>query len=246
MTGREDRLTSPGRAPFAIALSLSIALLPVALGWAGRVLTRREGAQDALARLSGRQTLKFPRPAAIERPGGLSPFGPGFRIEPPVAGRGRGLVETAIGYVDPGRPEMLRDVPEALRTPAPALLHRGARGGLQEGVNILTVDEAALGRLGFDRIAADVGRLARLLAAVPDRGLVVRASRESLGELAALPFVRTVGPYHPAYKVSPLTGRIPLMQASRARSRTLDLEVTLWSDADPAAARRRLAGSVGE
>jgi len=53
-----------------------------------------------------------------------------------------------------------------------------------------------------------------------------------LDRLAALPYVEASTPYHPAFKIERSLGRTPLIQASRARSTTLELMVAAWPGAE--------------
>src|SRR5204863_375446 len=68
---------------------------------------------------------------------------------------------------------------------------------------------------------------------------------KAFDELAAESYVESIGTYEPAYKMSPSTGRIPLIERARAKSPDIDLLVSLWSDADAAAARAAVESVAG-
>ncbi len=85
-----------------------------------------------------------------------------------------------------------------------------------------------------EEIAAAGGAI---FAYVPNSAFVVRMTEEAKGAVQALPFVRWVGAYHPAYKLSP---QREMSEGSGERR----LFVLLFPDADLAAARAGL-GSLG-
>jgi hypothetical protein len=78
-----------------------------------------------------------------------------------------------------------------------------------------------------ERIAAAGGQV---FAYVPNYTFVVRLPAERLAAVQALPFVRWIGPYHPAYKISP-------QEAMSKTSGPGTLVVLLYPDAGLSAAR---------
>jgi hypothetical protein len=234
----------------AAFVTVALLLLPVAGTWGsrgGRPINREE----QLEAMETRRTLQLPRAHAVERPSDLSPFGSAFQVDrrlPNLAAR-QDLIETGLGYVDLKRPEagVLGRVPSSLRAQPASLKAAGSKGrGFAQGVNILQLDAAALSGRSFDDVEREIRSHARILETIPSRGLVVRVgSAADLEALASLSSVAVIGPFEPAYKVSPLVGRLKLMQKDRAQSRDLDLIVELWGDADPAASRTILEGIAG-
>jgi subtilase family protein/thrombospondin type 3 repeat protein len=223
--------------------------IPSAINLAGRQFGEfSKDPRRFYSELTHRQIMRGARLRAVERPADLSPLGADFKVETPGQSERRGLVEVPIGFINLKNPKKLLDrVPAGLKLPE-AALHRVAsgKGDGHEGVNIVQLDAAALASQGYESIATEVGRFARILAVIPERGLLVKTAKKDLDDLAALPSVEAVGAYQPAFKISPLVGKIPLMQKSRAQSRTLELEVSAWPGADAAATRARLGKIVGE
>jgi hypothetical protein len=228
-----------------VILSLLL-VAPAAFNWASRG-GRQTQVQDAFGRMNEVAIQKWfrthPRPQAIARPDGLTPFGKGFQAAP--VRDPRGLIATNIGYVNLGKPDVLDRIPAEFRSSGPGL-RANARGSAHDGINIVQIGEASLNSLGYDRIASEVGEIGRILGVVPDRGLLVGAHGRDLDRLAALPYVEAMGPYHAAYKVDPLIGQVPFIQRSRALDRGLDLQIALWQGEDAAAAKGRLARIVGD
>jgi len=171
-------------------------------------------------------------PHGISRPEGLSPFGslwPGFR-----GPMGRpGLVATGAGYVDLGAPgEAARLMPPALRRHGDVPLP-GGRGRLCVGTNIVQVSAAALRVMGPEGVERALRRHAQVMAAVQERGFVVRTrTREETARLAAEDWLLGASPYHPGFKIEAGLGRTPLIEKRRAESRTLRLQVLGWSALD--------------
>ncbi|HKB07036.1 MAG TPA: hypothetical protein VKF61_02015, partial [Candidatus Polarisedimenticolia bacterium] len=185
-------------------------------------------------------------PHGQERIPGLSPFGDDFQTIPVPAERA-GLVQTPLGFFDLKNPRWAERLPRGLTRAATR--SRPGRGGLAPGANILQVSEQALRDLGADAVERELGKSGRLVAAVPDRAFVVSTRNAGdLDRLAALPFVEASTPYHPAFKIDRTLGRVPLIQASRARSTTLELMVAAWPGADHAelqALRREVEAIAG-
>jgi len=169
-------------------------------------------------------------PRLQQRVSGLSPFGDAFHSID-VPGNARGLVQTPLGFFDLKNPRWLDRLPPGLIRAA-TRSHAG-RGGLAPGANIVQISEQALQDLGVDAVQRELGRSGRVVAALPDRAFVVRTrGSEDLDRLAALPYVEASTPYHAAFKIDRRLGRVPLIQASRARSTTLELMVSAWPGAD--------------
>ncbi|PYT36163.1 MAG: hypothetical protein DMF52_08380 [Acidobacteria bacterium] len=169
-------------------------------------------------------------PHAQERIPGLSPFGDAFKsMEMP--GNRRGLVQTPLGFVDLKDARWLEKLPRGL-TRAATRVHPG-RGGLAPGANIVQITEQSLRDLGMDGVQRELARSGRVVAALPERAFLIRTrNAEDLDRLDAQPYVEASTPYHAAFKIDRMLGRTPLIQASRARSTTLELMVAAWPGAD--------------
>ncbi|MFQ5877348.1 MAG: thrombospondin type 3 repeat-containing protein [Acidobacteriota bacterium] len=190
-----------------------------------------------------RTRLPFGHP----RPEGLSPFGdrsPSFG--PP--GDARGRVLTQLGPVDPRDPDLVEALPPGLRR-RPAL-RRAGRGALARGTNIVQVSEDAVAALGAAGLRRELSAAGRVVGVLPERAFIVRSvTREQLERVAELPFVQGMIPYHPAFKIDRTLGRTPMMEAGRARRRTLDLLLSGWPGVaarERDEMRRRVAAVVGE
>src|SRR2546427_8312302 len=175
---------------------------------------------------------------------GLSPFGDRFKTID-VPGDRRGLVQTPLGFFNLKDARSFESLPRGLQR---AATHRRAgRGGLASGANIIQVSEQAVRDLGVDAIGRALGQSGRVFASLPERAFLVRSrDAAALDRLADLPFVEAMAPYHPALKIDRNLGRTPMIQASRARSTTLDLMVGAWPGAttDEIAQMRRAVESL--
>jgi len=175
---------------------------------------------------------------------GLSPLGDRFKTLD-VPGDRRGLVLTPLGFFNLKDARSFDSLPRGLQR---AATHRRAgRGGLAPGTNIIQISEQAVRDLGVDAIERALAQSGRVFASLPERAFLVRArDAAALDRLADLPFVEAMAPYHPAFKINRNLGRTPMIQASRARSTTLELMVGAWPGAatDEIAQMRRAVESL--
>jgi len=242
LTSAAFRAVSPAAAAAALVAALAMVVGPGA-SLAGRDPGVAGRAAAADPRFSPDSSYFYWQrnhlPHAQERARGLSPFGEEFRTIDLPKDR-RGLLSTPLGYLDLKNPRLLDRMPPALLRAA--AVTRPGRGGLALGANLVQVSAAALQDRGARAIEADLARTGAILAAVPERGYVVRVrGRQEAQALANLPFVEGMQPYHRGFKIDRNVGRTPMIQASRARSSTLDLTVAAWpgAGADELAALRR-------
>src|SRR5437879_8200181 len=185
-----------------------------------------------------------PRMMAQPRPDGLTPFGRDFKADP--RGNAHGLISTTVGFLDLKNPSAVLDrLPAEFKAAGPGFRNH-PKGSLQDGVNIIQLDETSVKSQGYDQIASEVGRYGRVLGQVPDRGMLVKGTAGQLARLAAQPFVEGTAAYRAAFKLDPAIGQMPLIQASRAKSTVLDLQVKLWNGEDTQAAKGRLAQPGGD
>jgi thrombospondin type 3 repeat protein/subtilase family protein len=197
-------------------------------------------------------------PHAVPRPDGLSPFGsepvPGYHGPAPRPG----LVATGVGYID------LRDAAEIERVLPPGLRQKTevalpgaahgsaaeARGGLASGLDIVQVAADAFETLSPAGVEEALGRHGKVLALVPERAFIIRVRGRAAAEaLAREPFIEAAAPYHPGFKIDPNVGLTPLIQKSRAQSRTLRLEIQAWDaldDEDVATFRKSVEAIAGK
>ena len=247
---RREYMRSVKVPSLAVVAAVILLLLPVAFTFGSRGKTP-VSTMERMEELEARKTRQLPRVHAVGRSADMSPFGAGFAPDAavPDSKTRRNLIETAIGYVDLKHPEngVLHRVPANLRSEAASLKAAGKKGqGHTHGVNVLQVSAEALQTQGFDAIERQVRLHARILDQVPERGLVVRVKNDQdLQALSELSFVEAIGPFEPAYKVSPGTGRIPLIQAERAHAKDLDLIVSLWTDTDASSSRGAIEAAAG-
>jgi len=229
-----------------VCLSLLL-IVPAAINWAGRdghQVQSQNAASQADAAANQRWYRQHPRMTAQPRPDGLTPFGRDFKADP--RGNARGLVATTVGYLDLKNPSAVLDrLPAEFKGAGPGFRNH-PKGSLQDGVNIIQIDEASVKSQGYDQIASEVGRYGRVLGQVPDRGMLVKGTAGQLARLAAQSFVEGTAAYRAAFKLDPAIGQMPLIQASRAKSTVLDLQVKLWNGEDAQEAKGRLAHLVGD
>jgi hypothetical protein len=79
-----------------------------------------------------------------------------------------------------------------------------------------------------ERKAAVASAGAELIAYVPDNTYIVRMTPETGRALTALDAVDWVGPFHPAYRISPTVGRHEIMNPERAADPRLTLTVRVF------------------
>jgi subtilase family protein/thrombospondin type 3 repeat protein len=246
MSGRAHLRSFRGFFFAALLAGLALAL-PTAILWAGRSLTDPNDKHHKLAITENRAMHKLTWVTAGTRPKGLSPLGEDFQPYIPDDQHKKGRVETGLGWVDLKSRDLVQRVSADLRTPDSALRVRGPKGAMQEGLNILQIDKAALGRLGYDAIAKEIEADAKILGVAQDSALIVRAKgKDSLAALASHPYVVAFGPYEPAYKIARNIGNLKLIQRSRSESSTMDILVSLWQDAKPAEVEARLQALLGK
>jgi hypothetical protein len=230
----------------ATFLIIALLLLPSAWLWSDRDRDRQVPSREQLKQLFSRHAQKFPRFTAVERPAGLSPFGD-FKPSLQAPSGRHDRVPTTVGWIRVGQADsLLAQLPSELRGSG-RIRSVARKGRLWSGVNILQIDRASLGRLPYSSIKAEIlAAGGKILGVLPNSALLVRPlNPEAVEALGHLPFVEATDIYEPAYKISPLVGRMPLIERARGRSRIMQLDVQIWRDADPAIARDRLRKTVG-
>jgi len=230
----------------AVVLLALLLVAPAAVNWAGRSAGPQPGQNPGAfvdQFVDARWARNHPVLVPQARPDGLTPFGKDFKLPPPA--NKHGLIEMNIGYVDLKKNDLVGKVAAEFRVPGPNF-RAHAKGSTNDGVNIVQLSEDSLRHVGYDKIAAEIGKMGQIIAAVPERGFLVKAHGADVNRLAALPYVEAIGAYYSAYKVDPQIGQMPLIQKSRAKSHQLDLQVALWPGEDSKATKGRLAQIVGD
>jgi Subtilase family/Thrombospondin type 3 repeat len=168
-------------------------------------------------------------PHAQQRAPGLSPFGDRFlSIQRPADPKG--LVETPLGFVDLHHPALFDSLPPGLARKATLVLP--GKGGMAAGVNLVQIGAADLARLGPDAIEQRLGEAGRIVGRLPERAYLVKTrGPQDLQRLASMAEVEAMAPYPPALKIDRMVGRVPLIEARRARSQVLQLTVAAWPGA---------------
>jgi hypothetical protein len=240
------------RSPTAVAGALlalgALGTITLHALWADRGARLEAERVPTLAGVEREAAARIRRPAGFERPEGRSPLGALRAVwDAPLETRAR-LIETPLGFVDPGSIADLRRQAPGLAGSAGTPLGGGRRGEIGPGFDALQIATEALGERGLEAIAADLRGLGvKVLEVVPARALLVEVPREAVAAVAGEPFLEAAMRWDPVFRVDPALGRTPLIQRSRASSDDLRVVVSFFRGTDPDAARRdleRIAGSV--
>jgi subtilase family protein/thrombospondin type 3 repeat protein len=216
-----------------LAIGGALAIFGIA-AWAGRA---QKGSEPDLAFRAGEiEFAKRRHPlTGYPRPEGLSPLGtlrPVWDI--PSAEKER-MVETALGWVDPGSIAELRSkTPGLAGNPGRRLQDRGRRGELGVGLNAIQISAAALQGRSIDSIQSalqDMG--VKIHEAMPHRGLLVEVPKDAIGALASADFLEAAMPYEAALRIDPMLGRTPMIERARAASMDLRIVVASLRGTDP-------------
>jgi hypothetical protein len=168
------------------------------------------------------------RPTLYARANYVWPFGTG-----PAYGlqgvdrselRKPGMLHTQVGSFD-----LTRGMPQF-----PDALKAGDRlGELGAQYFLVQLHPDALSDDGVARLSQTVEAFGgKVVGTRPVSTFVARLNAEGLGAVQAHPGVMGVLPYHPAFKLSPLIGRIPLTDPYKAVSEVYTLDVLLHSGED--------------
>ncbi|MGH7411553.1 MAG: S8 family serine peptidase, partial [Candidatus Methylomirabilis sp.] len=151
----------------------------------------------------------------------------------------RGILHTAVGSFDTHRG--LSNIPGELRT-----VNKLHRGGFQ--YFFLQVDPASFGDGVFDRIREGItSRGGAFVQEMPVAAFVVRLNLAAYSAVQSESGILFLEPYHPAFKLHPTLGRVPLPDPQKALSDVWTLEVNLFdgeNSATVAQAIAQLGGNV--
>lgn len=108
---------------------------------------------------------------------------------------------------------------------------------------VLQVDPSTFTDGTFDRLKSAINdNGGAILQEMAVAGFVVRLNTAGYGALQGQPGVLFLDPYHPAYKLSPMIGRVPQFDPVKALSTVYELNLTLFPGENPAAVAAALAG----
>ena len=186
------------------------------------------------------------RPPANERKPGLSPL---LAIQPvltPPHDKRKHMIDTAIGFIDPGAIADLRSKAPLLADTPGRRLGAGKRGEIAPGFDALQISEAALKSRSMDDIASDLkGMGVKVHDLMESRTLLVEIPQGAESAVGAAGFVEAAMPWFAAFRVDPRLGRMPMIQASRARSEDLDVIVVFFGGTSESEARREVEEVAG-
>jgi hypothetical protein len=145
-----------------------------------------------------------------------------------------GILHTRVGSFDlrrgtPAFPAELRGANRLGQVPAQHFL--------------LQVDPVAFGDGSFDRIRESItSQGGALLEQMPVGAFVARLTVGAFDSIQSMPGVLALEPYHPAFKLSPTIGRVPLPDPVRAVSDVYRLDAVLFHGENATAIASQLAG----
>ena len=107
---------------------------------------------------------------------------------------------------------------------------------------LLQVDPVAFGDGSFDRIRESItSQGGAIVEQMPVGGFVARLTAGAFDAIQAVPGVLALEPYHPAFKLSPMVGRVPMVDPVRAISDVYRLEAMVFQGEDATAVASQLA-----
>ncbi len=186
------------------------------------------------------------RPPVNGRPQGLSPLQAVQPAWDAPSDKRKHMIETSLGFVDPaGIAELRSKAPLLAGTPG-RRLGAGKRGEIAAGFNAIQVSEAALQSRSMDDLAAELKSLGvKVHDVMESRALLVEVPQGGVEALARAGFVEAAMPWEALFRVDPLLGRTPMIQASRARSQDLDLIVVFFEGTTADESRRAIEEVAG-
>ncbi|MBZ5640671.1 MAG: S8 family serine peptidase, partial [Acidobacteriia bacterium] len=111
---------------------------------------------------------------------------------------------------------------------------------------LLQVDPATLGDGSFDRLRDGiVSGGGAVVESLSGGAFLVRLTAATYGVLQGQPGVQLVEPYHPAFRLSPYIGRVPLADPVKALSSVYSLDIQLFPGEDASAVAREIAALGG-
>ena len=226
-----NALFAPGAKRNRILMALALVALlasPAMLLWASREVTG-DGDDDPVSlAIRKQEAILYQRmalPPATERTTELSPLGALSPIARVDGGSSKDGKSTPFGHVDPRNLRAsLKDVPEALLYKESEVT-RSPKGEMVAGLNYVVLAADAASGKPIDDVHRQLAKDARIISFLPDNTLLVDVDHGRMNALAANPDVAAIQPMHPVSKIAMDLGKRPLIEASRAASLDLQLEV---------------------
>jgi len=159
--------------------------------------------------------------------------GPIYGQVEPLKVSSAGVLHTRVGSFDLTRG--MPNLPSELRKP-------NMLATLGSQYFLLQVNPEAFRDGSFDDLKGIVtAQGGAIVAEMPVGGFIVRMTQGAHGAIKGLPSVIALEPYHPAFKISPEIGRIPLPDPIRAVSDVYSLELQLFPGEDASSVAKSLA-----
>ena len=179
------------------------------------------------------QRDELPARALYARANYIWPYatGPHYGQVESSARRAPGVVHTSVGSFDVTRGEP--DLPASLRAPV-KLATEPAQ------YFIVTLDPLA-GAAGPELRKTIAAHGGAVMQALPVASWVARLTPDAMASIEGRPEVLAVAPYHPAFKLDPSIGRVPLNDPIRALSTIYDLDVRIFAGESADLVARMLA-----
>ena len=173
------------------------------------------------------------RPARHARSTYTWPFatGPYYGDVPAESERQAGVLRTVVGSFDLLRGDLDRLLPAELRT-----TNRLERSPAQYFIVCLDGKSSEAG--GVREAIEAVG--GAVVGDLPVAAHVARLTRKGFETIRTSPGVLAIVPYHPALKLDPAIGRVPLQDPNKALSPIYTLDVRLFPGESPEAAAAQL------
>src|SRR5438093_3134435 len=186
------------------------------------------------------------RPTANERKPGLSPLQGIQPVWDPPSDKRKHMIDTAIGFIDPGAIADLRSKAPLLADTPGRRLGAGKRGEIAAGFDALQISEAALKSRSLDDIANELkGMGVKVHDLMESRTLLVEIPQGTEAAVGGAGFVEAAMPWFAALRVDPRLGRMAMIQASRAKSEDLDVIVVFFGGTSESEARREIEDVAG-
>jgi hypothetical protein len=236
--GMHSRFLAGWKGLFLAAAVASLVLLPLTGAQAAADTAKTAGGSQGIGPAKG-DTDRITLPTLYPRANYQWPYatGPFYgEVAEPQQGA-KGVVHLSVGAFDANRG--ISSIPQQLRTTVK----------LDQQISqyfLLVVDPAALANGSFDSLkqAIETGGGA-IVQNADNSGFVARLTAASYAALEGQPGVALLEPYHPAFRLSPYIGRVPLADPVKALSSVYSLDIQLFPGEDSSVVARALAALGG-
>ncbi|HEX6852516.1 MAG TPA: hypothetical protein VF139_14050 [Candidatus Polarisedimenticolaceae bacterium] len=235
----ESRFLAGARAVKLALIAAALVVLPVVATWAAKpksVIGSSTTDQGFAAKEKGDGLEPTSKRAQLyPRSNYVWPYatGPNYGDVDAARRNDAGVVHTRVGSFDlsrgtPAFPSELRGANRLGQVPAQHFL--------------LQVDPVAFGDGSFDRIRESItSQGGTLLEQMPVGAFVARLTVGAFDTIRSMPGVLALEPYHPAFKLTPTIGRVPLSDPVRAVSDVYRLEASVFFGENVAAVAAQLS-----